>query len=123
MLLRGSIPTEIGNLEMLSKLSVLHLLKLTHDITKHPLTDCMFLLNFSSADLNLKSNNLDRSLPDEIKDLVNLESLYLTSNSFTEMIPQSWSSLVNLSKFPMNFTDFYRFDSCITLMFSKHVQN
>ncbi len=88
--LSGTIPTELGNLNILKYL-YLDRNKLTGSI---PVELCS-LTNL--GDLSLGSNYLAGSIPAELENLGNLIDLGLAGNRFTGFIPAELGNLVNLA--------------------------
>lgn len=94
---RGEIPAEVFELAKLQRLWIYNT-----QVTGSLPDDASYDRLTSLADLNLKNNKLDGSLPQGIQDLISLQSLDLSSNQFTGPIPTSWKTLVNLNKIALN---------------------
>ena len=94
---RGEIPAEVFNLAKLQRLWIYNT-----QVTGSLPDDASYDNLTSLADLNLKNNKLDGSLPKGIQYLSSLQILDISSNQFTGLIPSSWKSLVNLNKIALN---------------------
>jgi hypothetical protein len=90
--LTGTIPTELGNLSNLSSLSLG-----SNDLTGTIPTELGNLSNLMW--LALYNNELTGTIPTELGNLSNLSSLWLDNNELTGTIPTELGNLSNLEKF------------------------
>ena len=94
--LSGKVPTEIGNLPALSKLSIGH--NAIGDTLPRQLGDLTNLVN-----LDLSSNSFTGNLPPELGNLENLEKLYADHNNFNGSIPSQFGDLSSLSELRLEY--------------------
>ncbi|TYI21513.1 hypothetical protein ES332_A06G042300v1 [Gossypium tomentosum] len=111
--LSGSIPSELGNMESLSEISLYHnnlsgliptsfgdlrLLTLAHlyeNQLSGPIPEEIGNLN-SLVDLELSENQLNGSIPASLGNLSNLEILFLRDNRLSDSIPNEIGNLMKL---------------------------
>ena len=69
-------------------------------------------------ELNLGHNLLEKSLPDSLTKLVNLESLILDNNHFTGSVTSSWRNMTQLKRLEIQGNDM-SFDADIDLCYLR----
>ena len=91
----GEIPTELGNLSKLQRLSLYN-----NQLTGEIPDELGSLSNLQS--LSLSNNRLTGEIPDELDSLSNLQSLSLSNNRLTGEIPTELDSLSNLQSLSLS---------------------
>ena len=99
--LKGTIPTEIGNLQALEKLSLAF-----NDLTGTIPTEIGNLQSLTGG-LSLAFNDLTGTIPTEIGNLQALEGLDLDSNDLTGTIPTEIGNLQSLEGLDLHFNKLF----------------